>query len=91
MRVVYWKPGETQTREGTLSFSGKCKTSQSAFFGCIWARVQEARNTRVYKCETLSYSDDGLVSVSGSFVPLNDRDQLQILNYSDSDFQEELA
>ena len=90
MRVVYWKPGETQTREGTLSFSGG-KTSQSAFFGCIWARVQEARNTRVYKCETLSYSDDGLVSVSGSFVPLNDRDQLQILNYSDNDFAEELA
>ena len=89
-RVVYWKPGETQTREGTLTFSGG-KTSQSTFFGCIWAKVQEAKNTRVYKCETLSYAEDGLVSVSGSYAPLNDRDQLQILNYSDNDFKEELA
>ena len=90
IQVVYWKPGDTQTRTGTLTFSNG-KTSQGKFYGCIWAKVQEAKNTRVYKCETLSYSDDGLVSVTGSVAPLNDNDQLLILNYSDNDFKEELA
>ena len=90
IKVVYWKPGETQTREGTLTFKNG-KTDQSAFFGCIWAKVQEAKNTRVYKCETLSYAEDGLVSVTGSYAPLNDRDQLLVLNYSDNEFEEELA
>ena len=90
IQVVYWKPGDTQTKTGTLTFSNG-KTSQGAFYGCIWAKVQEAKNTRVYKCETLSYSDDGLVSVTGSVAPLNDNDQLLILNYSDNDFKEELA
>ena len=90
IQVVYWKPGDTQTQTGTLTFSNN-KTTQGAFFGCIWAKVQEASNTRVYKCETLSYSDDGLVAVSGSVAPLNDSDHLQILNYSDNDFREELA
>jgi len=90
IRVVYWKPGQTETSTATLSFSNG-KTSQTSLFGTIWARQTETRNTRVYKCETLSYSDDGLVSVAGSYTPLTDSGALAILNYSDNDFVEELA
>lgn len=89
-KVVYWRPGETQTREATLSYSDG-KTSNAALFGCIWAKVSTRENTRVYKVETLSYSDDGLVSVSGSFTPLTDRGSLAVIDYADSDFVEENA
>ena len=90
INVVYWKPGETTTREGQLRFANGI-TTQTAFFGTIWARRNDTENTRVYKCETLSYSDDGLVSVSGSHTPLTNSGSLAILDYSDNDFDEELA
>ena len=52
----------------------------------------ESENTRVYKVETLSYSEDGLVSVSGSFVPLTDDGNAGDLRLgSDRAFVEELA
>tara|TARA_R100001443_G_scaffold116179_1_gene135904 strand:- start:15 stop:4742 length:4728 start_codon:yes stop_codon:yes gene_type:complete len=85
--VVYWRPGETQTQETTLTYS-EGKTSNSALFGCIWAKVSTSQNTRVYKVETISYSDDGLVSVSGSFTPLTDSGSLAVIDYEDSDFVE---
>jgi len=90
INVVYWRPGETETREGQLRFTNGV-TSQTSFYGTIWAKTQDTENTRVYKCETLSYSDDGLVSVSGSYTPLTRDDTLAILDYSDNDFVEELA
>ena len=86
--VVYWRPGETQTQEATLSYSDG-KTINAALFGCIWAKVSSRENTRVYKVETLSYSDDGLVSISGSFTPLTDSGSLAVIDYEDSDFVEE--
>ena len=90
IKVVYWKPGSQSTDTGTLNIS-QGKTTQTAFFGTLWAKVVEAENTRVYKVETLSYSEDGLVSVSGSFVPLTDDGTLAILDWSEDDFVEELA
>ena len=46
---------------------------------------------RVYKCESLSYAEDGLVEVSGSASPLNDKGQLLLLDWqeNDADFVEE--
>ena len=90
IRVVYWKPGSQSTDTGTLNIS-QGKTTQTAFFGTLWAKVVESENTRVYKVETLSYSEEGLVSVSGSFVPLTDDGTLAILDWSEDDFVEELA
>ena len=75
----------------TLTFS-QGKTNQTALWGTLWAKVVESENTRVYKVETLSYSDDGLVSVSGSHVPLTNAGTLAILDWDpDKAFVEELA
>ena len=89
-QVVVWKPGETSTQQETLVFEDG-KTKQSKLFGCLWARIQETQNTRVYKVETLSYADDGLVSVAGSFVPLTSSGTMAILDWSADDFEEEVA
>jgi len=89
-QVVYWKPGSTTTQTGNLTFAGK-KTTQRYLFGTLWAKVQESESSRVYKVETLSYSDDGLVSVSGSHAPLTSAGTFAILDWSNNDFIEEVA
>ena len=89
-KVIYWKPGETTTRQATLTFSNG-KTTQTALFGTLWAKVQESENSRVYKVETLSYADDGLISVSGSYTPLTPSGTMAILDWDEDDFEEELA
>ena len=88
--MIYWKPGETTTRQATLTFSNG-KTTQTALFGTLWAKVQESENSRVYKVETLSYADDGLISVSGSYTPLTPSGTMAILDWDEDDFEEELA
>ena len=88
--IVFWKPGDTRTKKDRLKFSDG-RTSDTRLFGCLWTRVQTSQNTRVYKVETLSYADDGLVSVSGSYVPLTDEGTLAILDWSADDFEEEVA
>ena len=89
-QVIYWRPGETTTRQGTLSYSNN-KTGQSTFHGCLWAKVQESENTRTYKVETLQYSDEGLVEVAGSYVPLTASGTMAVLDWGDSDFVSETA
>ena len=84
--IVFWKPGDTRTKKDRLKFSDG-RTSDTRLFGCLWTRVQTSQNTRVYKVETLSYADDGLVSVSGSYVPLTDEGTLAILDWSADDFE----
>ena len=86
---VSLEAGSQSTDTGTLNIS-QGKTTQTAFFGTLY-KVVESENTRVYKVETLSYSEEGLVSVSGSFVPLTDEGTLAILDWSEDDFVEELA
>ena len=34
---------------------------------------------KVYKCETITYGDDGLLEVSGSFTPTESNGQLSVM------------
>lgn len=87
--IVYWRPGDTGTKNATLTYANG-KTKQTALYGTIWARVMDTENTRVYKCETLSYADDGLVAVTGSITPLTDSGTLAVIDYDNSEFVEEI-
>jgi hypothetical protein len=61
----------------------------------LWGTVFTLKNTtttnRVYKVETLSYSDDGLVDVAASYAPLTDRGSLAVLDWPDAAFQVEVG
>jgi hypothetical protein len=88
--VVYWKPGSTEVSSMTTAVRNN-KVTQSQLFGCLFCQKTEKTEARVYKCESLSYADDGLVEVTGSSSPLNDRGQLLLLDWdADSDFVEEV-
>ena len=89
-RIVYWRPGTVGVTEATLQVSSDYTTTQTDLFGVVWSKVSETESTRVYKCESLSYSDDGLVEVTGSFAPLTKNGSLEILNWGDNTWYEEL-
>ena len=90
INVVFWKPGETAVRQTTTTVLDN-KATNAELFGCLFCQVTSVAEPRVYKCESLSYSKDGLVEVTGSVSPLNDRGQLLLLDWAenDVDFKEE--
>jgi hypothetical protein len=67
------------------------KVTNSNLFGALFCKTSSIQETRCYKCESLTYSSDGLVEVAGSVAPLTNSGALQILDWTenDSDFVEE--
>ena len=88
-RVVYWRPNETGVKEINMVLTGTGKTPTSQLFGTLWAKVVDSDEARVYKVETLAYSEDGLCTVTGSHVPLTSDGTLATLDWGDSDFDVE--
>lgn len=83
--VYYWKPGRTVVSSTTLTVrNGKAvgATLRQTVFSIKNSTTQD----RVYKVETLQYAEDGLVEISGSFVPLRSNGKLQVLDWDESNF-----
>ena len=87
--IVYWEPGTTALKTAQLNISANYTTNQTALYGCLWSKVSDSENTRVYKCESLSYAEDGLVEVAGSYTPLTNSGSLAILDWNSNTFFEE--
>ena len=81
--VQYWKPGTQGLNTAQLQVVER-KTSNDALWGSIFA-VSRRNNpqTRVYKLESLTYAEDGLVEVAGSVAPLTDTGLLLTLQWKD--------
>ena len=90
-RVVYWRPGETTTQQANMVLTNDGRTTTSRLFGTLWAKVVDKEDTRVYKVETLAYSEDGLCTVTGSHVPLTGDGTLATLDWDDEHFDVELG
>jgi len=83
--VFHWEPGKTTVQESTMTVkSGKAK--QAKFFGTVFSIKNTTTTNRMYKVETLSYAEEGLVELSGSEVPLDDQGRLRILEWGNADF-----
>lgn len=84
--IQYWKPGTEGLVETTVQVA-KNKVSDYAARGTLFAlSLRSNPLTRVYKVESLTYAEDGLVEVAGSVAPLiNGR--LAILNWGSNDFE----
>jgi len=80
-QVQYWRPGTTGIAEATLTVIDG-QTSNFALRSSIFAvSLQNNPQHRVYKLESLSYADDGLVEVAGSFAPLTSTGSLRTLDW----------
>jgi hypothetical protein len=83
--ILYWEPGTTGVKSGTLRASGN-KTTQAVLFGTVFTLQNSTTINRVYKVESLSYADDGLVEVAASYAPLTSSGSLAVLQWSNSHF-----
>ena len=83
--VLHWEPGKTTVQESTMTIQNM-KAVQSKFFGQVFSIKNSTTTKRMYKVETLSYADDGLVEVSGSETPLSSSGKLRILEWDNRDF-----
>ena len=83
--VFYWKPGMDNVREGRINVRDG-KTQQAAFFGSLFTRKRAGSEARIYKIESIAYTEESFVEISGSYVPLTDDNRMQLLQWDDSDF-----
>jgi len=66
LNVYYWKPGTVGVQEGQLNTSNV----SSVFFGTLFTVKNTTTENKIYKCESISYGEDGLIDVSGSYAPI---------------------
>ena len=84
-QVQYWKPGTEGLGSTTIQITNG-KTSSSTLRNSIFAvSIQNNPQTRVYKLESLTYAEDGLVEVAGSVAPLTRSGSLATLDWGSRD------
>ena len=78
--IYYWKPGTAEVGKATIDFD-----TSIGLRGVLFTLKNTTTSNRVYKLETISYAEDGLVEVSGSHAPLTSTGSLAILEGWDDD------
>ena len=89
-QIIYWAPGSVGVSEAVLTATGN-HTPQQELWGTVFSIKSTTTTNRVYKLETLSYADDGLVDVAASFAPLTDAGALAVLDWPDAAFKVEVG
>jgi hypothetical protein len=88
-RILYWKAGMTSPQEATIRISNGVATN-TALHNTLFTKINSTTTPRVYKCESISYADDGLVEVSGIHMDLDSSGRIRYLQWSkDGIFDEE--
>ena len=62
------------------------KVNNSNLNNSVFTLKKTNTSDRVYKVESLSYGEEGLIEIAGSHVPLTATGSLAILNWDDNDF-----
>jgi hypothetical protein len=84
--VLYWRPGETEVREGTLTMSNG-KTANTALFNVVFTLLLTTSEKRVYKIESLAIGEDGFVDVTATHQPLASNGGLATIQFDPSQFK----
>ena len=83
--AYYWRPGMPTVLKAKMSFTNQVVTDK-AFYGCLFTRVQTNAQARVYKIESISFTDESFVGITASYVPLTSSGTMRLLDWSDKDF-----
>ena len=85
VNIYHWKPGTEEVKESKLTVvSGK--TTNSNLYGSVFTVKQTTESNRLYKTESITYTDEGLIEVSASHAPLLSDGTLATINYNSTDF-----
>ena len=83
-QIIFWKPGDSDVSEPT-AISIRNNLATSRFRGCVFTVPDTSTTDRVYKVESMTYAEDGLIEISGSHTPLTANKTLAILHYYNDD------
>lgn len=93
VEIYYWRPGVDPTTDKVMDEVAEAKltvvdgkTTDANLFNSVFTVKQTNKSDRVYKVESLSYGEEGLIEIAGSHVPLTNSGSLAILEWTASDF-----
>ena len=85
--VAYWKRNTEEIKEGLMNVNHDGVVVSPEFWNSVFSVLENNEESRVYKIESLSYDDDGLVEVAASHSPLTERGTLAVLDFEQEDFE----
>ena len=83
--VYYWKPSFNEVRTGTLRIRNGVAID-NAMRGIIFTRKRDVAEARIYKIESIAYSEDSFVEIAATYTPLTKDGRMKALQWDDSDF-----
>ena len=60
--------------------------TNSVLHGSLFTRRSTAMEARVYKIESIAYTEESFVDISASYVPLKADGRMEILDWDNSEF-----
>ena len=85
VNIYHWQPGTDFVGEAVLNVING-KATDAGLYGSVFTVKQTSESNRLYKIESMTYTDEGLIQVSASHAPLLSDGTLATINYNDSDF-----
>jgi hypothetical protein len=83
--VLYWRPGDTAVKEGSLAVQNG-KATNSALFNVVFTVYSTTAAKRVYKIEALSITEDGFVDIAATHQPIATNGGLAIIQLDPRQF-----
>ena len=83
--VYYWKPSFKEVRKGNMEVKDG-KAEDVKFWGSLFTRDRGRSEVRVYKIESIAFSEESFVEISATYVPLNSDGTMKLLDWDNSDF-----
>ena len=84
--VYYWRPGYDAVRVGTMRMRDGKVENPNMHNAVFTKKPREGVEPRLYKVESISYTDEGMVDIAATFAPTNPFGQLKVLQWDDSAF-----
>ena len=80
VNIYHWKPGTEEVKESNLNVVDGYATNAN-LYGSVFTVKQTSESNRLYKVESITYTDEGLIELSGSHAPLLSDGTLATINY----------
>ena len=83
VNIYHWQPGTEEVKEAILNVVNG-KATDANLYGSVFTVKQTNESNRLYKTESITYTDEGLIEVSGSHAPLLSDGTLATVNYNEN-------
>ena len=85
MDVYYWKPGFDGVRQGKLKAENGVVTD-TALHGSLFTRKETEMEVRIYKIESITYTEESFVEITASYIPTTPEGKMALLDWKEKDF-----